>query len=90
MANQELSLEDLNYLYVNVPRDGSDGDILLTVPEMSDRQFREWIVAKGQMHGFQILPTFGRLGVETRLALVNHLVRRDVRIYIAPRNPMQA
>lgn len=82
----ELTLEDLNYLFVVVPNDDGDGTENLTVPQMSDRQFREWIVAKGEMHGVQILPTFGRLGLETRLSMINRLVRNGVRIYLAPRN----
>jgi hypothetical protein len=52
---------------------------------MSDRQFREWIVAKGELHNIQILPTFGRLGIETRLALVNRLIRSGVHIHLAPK-----
>jgi hypothetical protein len=90
MAYQEFTLDDLNRLYIVVPNDTDDDTTLLTVPELSDRQFREWIVAKGQMHGIQILPTFGRLGLETRLALVNRLVRHGVRIYLAPPVPHQA
>lgn len=90
MAFQEFTLEDLSRLYIVVPNDHDDDTSNITVPEMSDRQFREWIVAKGQMHGIQILPTFGRLGLETRLALVNRLVRQGVRIYLAPRSPHQA
>jgi hypothetical protein len=90
VANEEFTLEDLHRLYVVVPNEDDDGTTNLTVPQMSDRQFREWIVAKGQMHGVQILPTFGRLGLETRLAMVNRLIRRGVRIYLAPRGPHQA
>lgn len=82
---QEFSVDDLRYLYVVVPRDDGEGTENITAAEMSDRQFREWIVAKGEMHGVQILPTFGRLGLETRLAMVNRLVRHGVRIYLAPR-----
>ncbi len=81
----ELTIDDLHYLYVVVPVDDSDETENLTVPQMSDRQFREWIVAKGAMHGVQILPTFGRLGMETRLSMINRLVRSGVRIYLAPR-----
>ena len=84
---REFTVEDLDYLYVVVPKeDGADRE-LLTARQMSDRQFREWIVAKGQLHGVQILPTFGRLGVETRLAMVNRLIRNGVHIHLAPRNP---
>jgi hypothetical protein len=84
---QEFTVEDLYRLYVHVPKEGGAGDDdreNITVPHMTDRQFRQWIVAKGELHGVQILPTFGRLGLETRLAMVNRLVRNGVKIYLAP------
>ena len=87
---REFTDDDLDYLYVVVPADNGVGTELLTARQMSDRQFREWIVAKGEMHGIQILPTFGRLGMETRLALVNRLIRRGVHIHLAPRTQPQA
>lgn len=80
-----LTEDDLDYLYVIVPREDGNDTENITVRQMTDRQFREWIVAKGEMHGIQILPTFGRMGMETRLAAVNRLVRNGVRIYLAPR-----
>ncbi len=89
-VTQEFTVDDLHYLYVVVPRDDDEGTENLTAAEMSDKQFREWIVAKAEMHDVQILPTLGRLGLETRLALVNRLVKRGVRIYLAPRPPADA
>jgi hypothetical protein len=83
---REFTDEDLDYLYIVVPKDDGTDTELLTARTMSDRQFREWIVAKGKLHGVQILPTFGRLGMETRLALVNRLIRNGVVIHLAPRN----
>lgn len=80
-----LTEDDLDYLYVVVPCEDSSDTENITVRQMSDRQFREWIVAKGEMHGVQILPTFGRMGMETRLAAINRLIRHGVRIYLAPR-----
>lgn len=73
--------EDLDYIYVVVPKDGEDDTENVTIRQMSDKQFREWIVAKGAQHQIQILPTFGRLGYETRLNLINRLIRKGVRIY---------
>lgn len=82
---REFTEDDLDYLYVVVPTDDGTNTELLTARQMSDRQFREWIVAKGKLHNVQILPTFGRLGMETRLALVNRLIRNGVQIHLAPR-----
>jgi len=82
---REFVEDDLDYLYVVVPKDDGSDTELVTARQMSDRQFREWIVAKAELHHIQILPTFGRLGIETRLALVNRLIRNGVQIYLAPR-----
>ena len=84
-AYREFTEDDLDYLYVLVPTDDGANSELLTARQMSDRQFREWIVAKGALSNVQILPTFGRLGIETRLALVNRLIRNGVSIHLAPR-----
>jgi hypothetical protein len=87
---REFTDDDLDYLYIIVPTDDGDNTELLTARQMNDRQFREWVVAKGEMHGVQILPTFGRLGMETRLALVNRLIRNGVHIHLAPREHLNA
>lgn len=84
---REFTEDDLDYLFIVVPTDDGGNTELLTARQMSDRQFREWIVAKGKLHNIQILPTFGRLGIETRLRLINRLIRNGVHIYLAPRSP---
>ncbi len=84
---REFTDDDLDYLYVVVPTDDGVNTELLTARQMSDRQFREWVVAKGKLHGVQILPTFGRLGMETRLAMLHRLIRNGVHIHLAPRTP---
>jgi hypothetical protein len=81
VIQREMVDEDLDFIYIVVPKDVGDETENLTVRQMSDKQFREWIVAKGEQHNIQILPTFGRLGMETRLNLINRLIRKGVRIY---------
>jgi hypothetical protein len=81
VIQREMVDEDLDFIYIVVPKDVGDETENLTVRQMSDKQFREWIVAKGEQHNSQILPTFGRLGMETRLNLINRLIRKGVRIY---------
>ncbi len=81
-------LEDLDDIYVGVPREGVTGDTAsqtISASEMTDRQFREWIVGKAAYHGVQILPTMGKISPDTRLALVNRLLKQGVRIYKAPK-----
>ena len=66
---EEFTVEDLQYLYVVVPSDEAEGTENLTAAEMSDKQFREWIVGKSEWHGIQVLPTFGKLELETRVKM---------------------
>lgn len=81
----DLTLEDLDRVYVLVPRDDGSGDENLTVAQMSDRQFREWIVGKAALHGVSLIPPLGRVGLETRLRLLNYLIHQGVRIYLVPK-----
>jgi hypothetical protein len=87
VALELMTLDDLNHIYVLIPNDHSEERDLLTVANMTDAQFRWWIVAKGKMHGMQFLPSMGRIGMETRLNMINRLVRNGVRIYRTPRSP---
>lgn len=81
-----MTLEDLDYIYVVLPRDDDPGSTEnITVRQMSDRQFREWIVAKGQQFHVAVLPTMGRLGDDTRLNMLNYLIRKGVPIHRAPK-----
>lgn len=82
-----FELADLNDVYVNMPREDStdpNATQTISVADMSDDQYRTWIVAKAKMHGVQILPTMGQISAQTRLALINRLIRHGVRIYKAP------
>jgi hypothetical protein len=84
---QLLTDEDLDYLFVNIEPDDDDSyRVTITVRQMSDQQFRRWIVGMGDLHGVQMLPSLGRIGMDTRLAMINRLIRNGVRIYLAPRD----
>ena len=90
MALELMTLDDLNHIYVLIPNDQSEERDLLTIANMSDAQFRWWIVAKGKMHGMQFLPSMGRIGMETRLNMINRMVRHGVRIYRTPKGVQPA
>ncbi|MBX6753644.1 hypothetical protein [Thermorudis peleae] len=90
MTQPEITLEDLHRIYVVVPRDDGHGTENVTVAQMSDRQFREWIVAKGALHGVPIVAPIGRIGFETRVRMLNYLIRHGVRIYMVPKAPPEA
>ena len=82
---EEITLADLNRIYIVVPREDGFGTINLTVAQMSDRQFREWIKAKAELAGVKMIVPIGRIGFETRVYMLNRLVQSGVRIYMTPK-----
>lgn len=72
--------EDLDLIYVLVDNEGSDERVPKTIRQLTDREFRAWIVPFAEHHGVQVLPSLGRIGMETRLAMINYLIRNGVRI----------
>jgi hypothetical protein len=86
----EITVDDLSRIYVVVPRDDGAGSENVTVARMSDRQFREWVVAKGALHGVPIIAPMGRIGSETRVRMINRLIKHGVRIYMLPRAAPEA
>jgi hypothetical protein len=82
--HQEISLFDLSRIYIVVPREDGLGTINLTVAQMSVRLFREWIKAKADLDGVKMIVPVGRIGLETRVYMLNRLVQSGVRIYMLP------
>ncbi len=82
---QEITVTDLNRVYIVVPRDDGPGTLNLTVAQMTDRQFREWIKAKAEISGVQMIVPIGRIGFETRVYMLNRLINAGVRIYMVPK-----
>lgn len=83
---EEITLFDLSRIYIVVPRQDGLGTINLTVAQMSDRQFREWVKAKADLEGVKMIVPIGRIGLETRVYMLNRLVQSGVRIYMLPKN----
>lgn len=79
--SEEFTLEDLNKIYIVVPSDSEPGTVNLTVAQMSDKQFRDWVSAKAEMAGMQMVVPAGRIGYETRLNMLNRLSQNGVKIY---------
>ena len=82
---QEMTVADLNRVYILVPRDDGPGTLNLTVAQMTDRQFREWIKAKAEIAGVNMIVPAGRIGFETRVYMLNRLIKAGVRIYMVPK-----
>jgi hypothetical protein len=82
--SQELTIADLNRIYILVPRDDGPGTLNMTVTQMSDRQFREWMTAKAEISGINMIVPIGRIGYETRVHMINRLIKSGVRIYMVP------
>lgn len=81
----EITAADLSRIYIVVPREDGFGTINLTVAQMTDRQFRDWIKAKAEISGIKMIVPIGRIGFETRVYMLNRLVQSGVRIYMTPK-----
>ncbi|HET9015237.1 MAG TPA: hypothetical protein VFN57_06555 [Thermomicrobiaceae bacterium] len=81
----EITLADLNRIYVVIPGPLAGTRINVTAAEMTDRQFRDWIKAKADLGGVRMLVPMGRIGLETRVRMLNRLSEAGVRIYMTPR-----
>ena len=77
----EFTVADLNLIYIVVPRDSGGGTVNLTVAQMSDEQFRDWVRAKAEIEGIAIIVPEGRIGYETRVNMLNRLQQNGVKIY---------
>lgn len=83
MPDPEITIADLSRIYVVMP-DERGRSININTARMSDRQFREFIVGKADQFGVRILVPMGRIGYETRVRLINYLIRSGVKIYMVP------
>lgn len=81
MARNEMTDEDLDYIYVLVDVGGSTPREPKSIRQLTDGEFRTWIVEFSEYHGVQIIPSLGRMGMETRLAMINRLIRNGVKVY---------
>jgi len=85
--SDEITLPDLDRIYVVIPGERGGPRLNVTVGQMTDRQFREWIQAKADMSGVRMLVPMGRIGLDTRVRMLNRLSQAGVRIYMTPRLP---
>lgn len=76
-----MTEDDLDLIYVLLDVEGSSERAPRTIRQLSDSEFREWIVPFANYHNVQVLPSLGRIGIDTRLAMINYLIRNGVRIY---------
>lgn len=81
MAPTLMTDEDLDYIYVLVDVEGSTHREPKNIRQLTDAEFRKWIVEFSNYHGVQIIPSLGRMGMETRLAMINRLIRNGVKVY---------
>jgi hypothetical protein len=76
-----MTENDLDLIYVLIEVDGLSERVPRTIRQLSDSEFRQWVVPFATYHGVQVLPSLGRIGMDTRLAMINYLIRNGVRIY---------
>lgn len=82
-----MTHDDLELIYVLIDVEGRSGQEPKSIRELTDREFRNWIVPFANYHGVQVLPSLGRIGMDTRLSMINYLIRNGVRIYRQARPP---
>lgn len=80
MAQELITEDDLDLIYFLVDMPGRPDRMPVSAREAEDAEFRKWIVEFGAYHNVQILPVMGRIGYETRVAMINRLIRNGVRI----------
>lgn len=90
MSVELVTEEDLDRIFFLVDIEGRPDREPVSARSATDAEFRTWIVAFGAHHGVQILPVMGRIGLETRVAMLNRLVRNGVRIAKQTVGPRQA
>jgi hypothetical protein len=73
--------DDLDLIFVLIDVEGMRERQPRTVRELSDSEFRTWVVSFANYNGVQVLPSLGRIGMETRLSMINYLIKNGVRIY---------
>lgn len=80
LALELITEEDLDLIYILVDIEGREDRLPVSARDASDAEFRKWIVEFGAYHKVQILPVMGRIGYETRVSMINRLIRNGVRI----------
>jgi hypothetical protein len=78
---QMMSEDDLGMIYVLIDIEGRQEREPKSIRDLTDKEFRNWIVPFANYHGVQVLPSLGRIGMDTRLSMINYLIRNGVRIY---------
>jgi len=76
-----MTEDDLGLIYVLIDIEGRQEREPKSIRDLTDKEFRNWIVPFANYHGVQVLPSLGRIGMDTRLAMINYLIRNGVRIY---------
>jgi hypothetical protein len=77
----QFTLEDLDQIYILVPRDEGRGTVNLPVSHMSDKQFRDWVMAKCEIEGMSMIVPAGGISLETRRNMLNRMSESGVKIY---------
>lgn len=77
----EFTVEDLDQIYILVPRDEGGGTVNLPVSHMSDKQFRDWVTAKCEIEGVSMIIPAGGVSLEIRRNMLNRLTQSGVKIY---------
>jgi hypothetical protein len=90
MPQELITEDDLDLIYILVDIEGRPDRVPVSARDAADAEFRKWIVEFGAYNNVQILPVMGRIGYETRVAMINRLIRNGVRIAKLATDPPRA
>lgn len=83
--HEEITIEDLSRIWVVMPNDDGIGTTNFNAVSMTDRQFRTFASAKAEQHGVRMLVPMGKISLDTRVRMINYLIRAGIRIYMTPK-----
>lgn len=81
----EITIDDLDRIWVVMPNDNGIGTSNFNAFTMTDRQFRTFAAAKAEQYGVRMLVPMGKIGLDTRVRMINYLIRSGIRIYMTPK-----
>ena len=90
MPHDLVTEEELDRIFFLIDIENRPDREPVSVRNATDAEFRNWIVPFAAYHNVQILPVMGRIGMETRVAMLNRLVRNGVRIARQAVGPRQS
>ena len=85
--DEEITLADLDRIYVLFDDQPGAPRRLLNVLQMSVRQFSDWVRDVADYYHVRILLPAGHTGMETRARILDRMAKAGAKIHMTPRTP---